>query len=513
MKKYTIILSLVFLAASCVKDTGNYDYKPEDTVTPPGITGIDTEEGYVASIMGRLVIDPKVGDGANDAAYDYLWYAYGDKIENKDTLSTERKLDIPVRLPSGRFSLVFMVTDKKYGTMQMANTTLDVGSDFSVGWYVTKDDGETTDLDMITSEWEVVPGLLGAVNGEGPAGKAVKTVYMPKKYNYFFDDPDLPPLADQQAIFVMTDRDMRVYNGENLELFHDFKHLFMDNDIPNETLALSYSGTPPDDFFGYKGTMYAINDGKLYTIFGSSNMGKFPFFTSNWQDRLSPHLCVGSGMVMGFEETTRSFVWEYDFLFEVRTYTRFAENAVSPISCNNMDYDMVFMKENVNGGVALMKHITTGEYISMTFDKWQWNYDMLGLFGGVNNPIWHVYDVPATSRVATSAIRTVNKVNNAIYCSDGGSNVYMHTVSTGEEKTLISLPSGESVSFIAHISNEGGTFSHLVVLANSGGGWKAYFYDFVGYTAEIIPEPVKVVSGTGNARHIMWRDFDSIDSI
>lgn len=93
------------------------------------------------------------------------------RIEPLDTIGRTKDLNYYVREDAKDWVLVFMVRNKKTGYTQYKNSTLTVNTQFTRGWYVLKDDGTQSDLDLFLTPAsakaeEKVEDVFSLVNGK-----------------------------------------------------------------------------------------------------------------------------------------------------------------------------------------------------------------------------------------------------------------------------------------------------------------------------------------------------------
>ncbi|MDR2414859.1 MAG: hypothetical protein LBD64_07745 [Odoribacteraceae bacterium] len=502
MKTYTrvAILMACFLY-SCINDKGNYRYLDMDEIAPASISNIENE--YTVLSGQSFALDPLVEGINNEEEYEHLWYIYGIGFSRsgwKDTIGRERNLDYRVTIASGTYRVTYKITSKNTGVSAYFSTDVRVISDFSRGWFITKDNGSVTDIDMIDMDGRVLPDLIQAMNGSGVPGIAVKTTYIPNGYNHVEQNPDGTVTLHeyQKVFFVISESDFNVISGENFKRYAAFDESFYE---------LPATKKPRDVIVG---TLFVnlLNNGKLHEMpVLYANTARFgnPLIGSN---SVSPYFFrhTSNGFLV-FDQESRSFkvsaFWQPSLL-------PVAERADAPVSCNNMEHDLLFMQEQAayysltSRGLALFKHRETGTCHGAVLDaKWM-DFD---------NPISSFIEVPAESQgVTRAAIRAVHNVNDVIYFSDGGNTVGMYNVSNGVEKrNILAYDEGESVASIEHVSYHASISANpspncLAVLTNKAGRWKMYLYRFTGYTSDLESAPYEVHEGEGNARDVLYRD-------
>jgi hypothetical protein len=508
MKKYSYIacvLALSHALGACINDKGNYTYLSEEEVMPVRISNIETSYNILAA--RSLVLTPVVEGIDNEDDYEYLWYIYGTGLSRsgwKDTIGREKTLDYRASIPSGTYQITYRVKNKNTGLCAYFRTDVRVTAEFSRGWFITKEQDNVTDLDLITPDGQVVPDLLRSINGSGVPGRAIKSTYVPYGYNYVQTNPDgtVTLFENQQILFVITESDFHVVSGETLERYATFDESFYE---------LPAVKKPRDVVVGYM-CVQLLNDGKLHEMpvlyanaarFGNPLLGSTsvaPYFFR--------HTARGNLL---FDQDSRSLKVS---VFWQPSLQALADTETSLISCNNMEYDLIFMQEQAafytltRQGLALFKHRTTGKYYGAML-----NADWMNEF---KNPIASFVEVPAECQGITRAtVRAVNNINDVIYYSDGGNTVGMYNLSNGVEKPVIlAFDEGESVASLEHVSYYASSTATaspdcLVVLTNKAGGWKLYLYPFEGYTSDVTGTPDEIHAGQGTARDVFYRADNS----
>ena len=125
----------------------------------------------------RLVVRPEVCSTDPDARFEYLW-TISAQGRLGDTLTLDKVLDTLVNWePNQNYTLVLAVTNMNSGYTVYQEAELIVGTPYSRGWYVLKDDGQQTDIDLY-SEQGKLSNILFAVNGQNLKGKAQKLSFI-----------------------------------------------------------------------------------------------------------------------------------------------------------------------------------------------------------------------------------------------------------------------------------------------------------------------------------------------
>ena len=147
MKKYSLILiSLLFLTGiySCFDDEGNYDYHPVNELS---ITRFGDSVYQVQYMADTLRIEPLILGTLDsvmpDENYEFKWIVKNSNNLQSSwgtTLARTRKLEYPVDLKPGVYSLYLKVKDKNTGLLFDTHCYINVSTTLSRGFLVLGDD-------------------------------------------------------------------------------------------------------------------------------------------------------------------------------------------------------------------------------------------------------------------------------------------------------------------------------------------------------------------------------------
>ena len=152
MKKLYILTLAVTIAAmvsSCYKDKGNYSYATSEVIT---ITGIAPSYDKISK-QDKITLTPTVSSSSPNASFEYFWGIYETNVQGSvpkiDTIAKTLNLDYFITQSAKAWVLVFGAKNKTTGLQQLVTSTINVITPFTRGWYVLKDDGTSTDLDLL----------------------------------------------------------------------------------------------------------------------------------------------------------------------------------------------------------------------------------------------------------------------------------------------------------------------------------------------------------------------------
>lgn len=502
MKRYILraaYAALAVLLTACVQDKGNYDYLTPDELQPVEISGI--EERYNTTILQPCRITPTV-KVPDEEDYEYCWYMYSTAAQRRDTVGMEKALDFVVTQPSGEYQLVLQVKNIHTGVCSWKKSRMIVASEFSRGWYVTKDNGGVTDLDWIKPDGTVVPNVLAMTNGEGVPGRPNRTTFLGSRYNFDVrnEDGTTTLVTNQGVFFVMSQSDMRIYHQEDLRLIRTFDDAFV-----YEPEVAAPQNLYVSTFFG----AWLVNDGRVssLSLFTSPSYGRFGY-PKMGEYRASRYIMpeiLGQNFVI-FDELTSSFMYGRVGGGSMTRFNR-DETLVTPYQPAkegaDMDCDLIFMQYRptsvftANDGFGLMKQKNTENYYSFVM-RADAAADGTKLFREFNA-------VPEGCGVGKGKVFSPHNNNSTLYYSTGDNVLKSYNMSNHSEADLFTFPQGEQVAFISHIAYEDWSSPAdgvvgLAVVTNDDTRWHLYLFDFVGQTAEIVTENGKYRSWSGNGR-------------
>lgn len=185
MKKILFIV-IIILLAGC-SDNDDFQLKSINDITINGITN-----SYIANVNSPLKIEPNI-TADKDEVLSYVWYTYSNISTKTDTLSTEKNLDVvinPSKLPPGKYTLTFKVTDTETGVYTATRTQLEIRTLLSKGTIFLCKTGDVTDITFMTvngDDIELYDNVYSmSNNNENLSSKSTKVFFIdPNKYAPF----------------------------------------------------------------------------------------------------------------------------------------------------------------------------------------------------------------------------------------------------------------------------------------------------------------------------------------
>ncbi|HEY0177272.1 MAG TPA: PKD-like family lipoprotein, partial [Pedobacter sp.] len=267
-------------ACSCVKDNGSYG----DPKVAPAISNIKDSTFKVYTHHDTLRITPTV---ANEDRYTFFWTIYSTnfnvfagKVPKPDTLAKTKDLSYEVLLNPGQYILIFNVRDKETSVVSVITRNLSVSTLTMSGWYLLKDDNNTTDFDFIYPQGRIDNWMAYFNGGHSLQGKALKAVFVPS----FKLSPTATDLFNTYA--VISDEDAGIYRIDNGKQVMGFDSMFFSKPdvkkpqnimqpMASNTLVLINNNKP---YWMAKGGLFANSDISNYFISPVAGVGADPIF-------------------------------------------------------------------------------------------------------------------------------------------------------------------------------------------------------------------------------------------
>lgn len=504
MKKITIfsILALSLLFIGCYDDKGNYDYTDLSTID---LSGIDKEYSRV-SFKDTLFITPIVTSSDPDDAFEYLWTmnpAYKTSSSSvkikKDTIGHERTLSYPVKLPKGMYDVVLKLTNSHTGYSTFHSTSLEVKTEFSLGFYVLKDINGNTDMDLHLPDGAVTENLIEQAEGQ-PLPEAPRSMGI--IFQYSFIDPATDEYAAPTALSVCAGKDARVYNLQDMSIMFKYETLFFGTVPTDETPYYIYPNCYGIGYLSDKGSYFNYQ----FASSGMNSAGKFGYPTPIDNGCKPNPICIYCGLGEGewaggcfyfFDELNRRFL-ECNFNGDLNAY----EDGDTPVPEN---YDLIFFGRNAIGedyrGYALFKDREAAGKLYLYLLKLD--------YSGYTNPVQKVGQIPAASMLNHANLFAINEKDVRVLYFVTDNKLYMYDIEQQTEKQI--LPEGlvgdEEVTYISNRYWKGendlpNNFNYLTIATHKDGKYKVYMYNMTG--GQPVGKPQRILQGEGKAVKIQF---------
>lgn len=488
---YRIALFIaVFSVWSCKKDKGNYDYTEKEIISVKGIAG-----NYPVLSGLNITIDPEVTSN-KEGELEYLWGIYETNVAGgynpvMDTVSRTKKIDYVVNRTVKDWFLVLRVTNRKTGYAQYFNTTINVGTEFTRGWYVVKNEADKADLDLFLTPQNITPtikreNIYSLMNGKKLDGNAL----MLRLY-HDYKAPKDGLYSPTRSLFLVTDKDASVVDISTLKEIHDMNGLFFG---PPAVKRIGFVG---NDFLVY----YMVNDGQLYSIVGQGpSSGIFGGRKIKGGEDLPYNLSKYHLMMFAsyfFDETSSSFVSASDRSLYLTAIT---DHPSTELSATNNNKKMLFMGAKTTSplaGYALFQDKTDPSLKSLV----------------------SITPSTASFRMVNDILKPTDKIYNGanfallfgdesmIYFSVGNE-IWSRNLSNKFEQLQFTVPSNETVTFIRHRKYTGAgveapySYNYMMIGTKSGDNYKIRM--FTKASGNLAAAPAFILEGKGSPADAMY---------
>ena len=495
---YLLSVALLFAFNACKKYTPVYNYDETEKITVTGLQPVY----QVTSGTDVLSIDPTVSSNkAGDLKY--VWSIYETNYTTvMDTLARTKKLEYQVNRKAKNYNLVLRVTNTKTGYAQYFKSTLQVGTPYTRGWYVPKDDGSQTDMDFFkTVTGSVVPDnsnkiedVYSLMNGKKLDGKAMMTTFF-MSYNSTIDGVS----AYRRTLGLVSERDVAMMELSSLQTVRDYNTIFQ---VPPTTHDMGMIGM--DGASSY----FLINDGQLYALRAYTSQGMFggrkvltstdkPYHLSKYFTTPLPNSTYFYDDLNGaFYASTG----QTTFLnpVNINVAVMLTGPPPSPPSSATANKKMVFMGTKVDVtsgggqqcGYAIFRDKTTSA--KTMFQVTSQGPTGVGLMGGVT--------INATDKLynATNYGLLIGD-ENMLYFSVGKevwSRNLSVPVAAASEKLQFTVPDGEEITFIRHRKLTGAdAYNYVMIGTQVGQNYKIRM--FTKTAGNLNATPAVVLEGKG----------------
>jgi hypothetical protein len=488
--KYLIAACLALFLFSCDEDENIYVYDEHEVIT---VTGIESDYNLTAYV-DRLVLDPEISSSKPGATFEYFWAVYETNVQGYaptlDTIATTKELDYMIDLTPKGWVLVFGAKNTQTGYQQVVTSNLNISTMFTRGWYVLKDDGSNTDVDLFSTPTSIIPeerfdNVFSQVNGRKLAGTA-RFMALFTNYRTFVTGMN----ANTRVLTFASSQDASVTELATLGVTNDFDGMFYDAPAVRAPTGFTTALTQ---------AMYVMNDGKVHLIYTmAANVGKFgaPMMINpqNSPYRLSPFFITEliDGPTM-FDEISSSFV---KVPTSGNNFIRFTDAATTQVPANNNNLTCIYM----------------GQKVPMPSRGF-------GVFQDKSNPATRMILEIVPTPTAFSAIQDVLSPEEKAYNASMytllngdenlmyfvvGNEIWSRNLSNRFEQLQYTLPAGEQVTFIRHrkYTESGYAHNYVMIGTHSGGNYKVRMFEKTA--GNLHANPVFTLEGQGRVGDVMY---------
>ncbi len=442
---YYYIFVALLLCSACYEDDSQSAFQDAETITISGIGSYTAERGITV-----VTIEPEVSSNY-DAEWEYLWEYYQSSSDTgKIFLSNEKNLSTTFDINSGSWGLVFTATNKKTGVSKNVTANLSIVTPYTVGWYVLKDDGERTDLDLFDTE-EVVPktdspkltNVIASRNKSNLEGKAIKMGY----HTAYRGDRK----TSSRVLCLISEKGYGIYDTQDMSCRQDASNYSFE-DLPANPDALYISG----ENFIY------INNGLLYP---SSASGTGYYTNPQTLDegtnyRLSPFMAVCYGYIF-FDELSGSFVYANMYGEQMK----YCSNGTDDIAPLNTGMTCIYMGACTYKGYGVFESKATGERKILNYS----------ISTRPNVKVQEALD--GNDRLNKASMITIANEEKVMYFVDEQGDVWSHMLNTTGDETLeFDVPADETVTLLRQVRHYYyNPINHILVGTSKGEGKNATY--------------------------------------
>jgi len=490
MKTYGFLILMILGLASCFEDEGNYKYADGEIIT---ISKVEKE--YARSFMEeRLNITPEVVSTDPDARFKYLW-TISEKSQLGDTLTCSAVLDTLVNWnPNKTYTLVLAVTNTHTGYTVYQEADLIVSTPYSRGWYVLKDDGQYTDVDLYTTDRKL-GNIVQEVNGCNLKGTARKMSFISNQQIF---DEEKNAYTGCKTLYLMTDQDIFGIDVSMAKVNMTFGNLFYE----------SPEKCNPQMMFESMMNNYFIHDGKAHSIYNfSDNSGKFGMpvnLNGAYEYELSKHAYCGYYLwdLLVFDNKGSSF---YKVTYYINSLVGVVDGRNTEMSCSDNNKTLLYLgNKDIDGG--------TTAYAVMQ-DKTDPSIRLISRLDLSESSSVSISNdtILAGQHAYNAEMFTMSQTEEVLYFVSGGK-LWSRNVAgkRGGETEQFTIPAGEEATFLKYMKykEEGIDFNYVVLGTRLNGNYKIRFFaKKSGGNIDPLPELVLPRHGedaTGNAKDVLY---------
>lgn len=496
-RNYLIFLLLTVMITSCKKDKIN-DYQPNEIITIKGI-----EERYTKmSLADRITLDPEVSSTDPKAEFEYMWGIYETNVQGYapklDTIARTKAIDYLIKQDAKGWVLVFRATNKNTGFSKYVTSDINVTTLFTRGWYVMKDNGNETDLDLFMTPASIVPeskreDVFSLVNGRKLPGKAMLMNYYT---NYKSNVGGV--FVNTKSLFLITDKDASVVNINTLKEINGFNQMFY------QAPGIKAPGFVSDG----SQANYFMNNGQLYGFYTMSvNTGQFGqrklIDESNSPYHLSRYfLTAHSYDPIFFDEVSSSF---FSADGSGDALNALVEDEETEMKATHNNKKLLFMGAKSlypdYHGYAVLQDKTDASLKILTRIKPDpYSFKLVNDTLKTTDKIYHA------SRYAL-----IDTDENVIYFVTGNQ-VWSRNLSNKFEQLQYTIPAGEEITFMRHrrnppfgsLSEQEKPYEYNLIMIGTKTGGNYTVRMFKKTSGNLLPEPLITLKGKGSVGDVMY---------
>lgn len=511
MKTYYLnILGCMLALASligCIDDRGNYDYLSKEDVMPIQISGL--EDSYQTLIGDKLKLTATVAGDEGMDNVEYGWYLFQTVVaEKRDTLGYGRQLDWTVDCESGFYYLLFEARDLDTGLFTYKKMNLEVNTTLSNVWVLLESDGTGVDMDVVKLDGETMEDMITSGGGTRLQGNPVNIQFQNRHCQEVEHADGTVEVERKKAFIVTTDRDMRVYNGINMELMKPREDCFYE--MPSTLQPRNYAS---------EGTQDQLNNNGKYYILGQGNIGKFgyPLMGPDGTEDYDLHadwVAISQAAYL-WEKNTHSFLYAYFSNSSLSYFDEAKDGETNYGPVKNLEADLQRMLYRSSELNTVTYKSTANTYALMKQpDGSHCIYD-LRFQKSTAYPLNGIYTLPEGCLLGQSTCMAAHHSAPKIFFATNGNELWEHNVNSNSdpaarERKVYAFPAGETIAYIRHVYSSQSlddAEDTLVIITNSPDGWKLYGIRFIGggseFDGSVAPDDYLLGKGKGKGACVL----------
>lgn len=488
---FTFVVTVAALVISCYKDKGNYSFAASEIIT---VTGISSSYDKISQ-QDRITLTPVVSSSLPNANFEYFWGIYETNVQGSapkiDTIAKTLSIDYLITKPAKTWVLVFGAKNNTTGLQQLVTSNINVITPFTRGWYVLKDDGSNTDMDLFLTPTTIVPSsqlnnVFSIVNGKKLNGKAQFL-----SFDNSYKSSVTGVLGNTRALFVTSDKDASVIDINSLLEIHDFNGMFYS---PPSIKAPTYVGPGSQaDFF--------INAGQLYSINSmSTNVGLFA--ARQLKDALNTDYYLSKYFI--------NFTLANPIFFDEKSSSFVSAGAGGSVLNSITDATGTAMKANNNNKTLLYMGIKTSAAtptgIALFQDKTNASLKILSTITA-NTAAFSISNdtLLNTSKLYSATLVTTNLVDENFIYFVVGNQVWSRNLSNKFEQLQYTAPAGETITFLRHKKYTAeASYAHNYIVIGTKSGANYTIRMFSKTSGNLAATPDITMTGIGSVGDIIY---------
>ena len=495
----------ILLAAACYDDKGNYDYREISTIE---IKGLEDNYSHV-SYQDVLHLEPIVTASQGESDFDYLWtlnVTKGSGTTSKkleivlDTIGTDRVLDFPVNIKQGYYDLTLRVTNKSnllevYQVMSLSVVTI-----FSNGYYILKDMGNSTDIDLHAPDNSVINDIFLKMDGGHMPATPVSLGLDPV---YCFLDETTTEYVITKALTVCTENDVRISNIEDMSTIYTHSTMFLSGEAPAEKPYYVWHNINGVGYLSDQGA-YFSTQAPTSSLLGTGKFG-YPAMVNNEKDTKPNRNGVLANLYFYYLDELEGRFLSLDYNGSLHTYNDTDKDGNEKVyKPNGITHHLKFF------GINLTSSVYTGYALfeDETSVGKHYIYQLV-LNADPSNPIEKVTEVAASSKLNGATLFATNELTAKMMYFVNDNQLYMYDLEQNTEEPLnpIGVGVGEEITYVSNRYWTGGTeadFDYLAIATHKDGKYKVYLYNILG--GKPSGAPVRILEGEGKVVKMNYVD-------